>query len=350
MARERGEPAARIDPGATFASTRVGGPRRRPPIAVVGLVVAAGALVAIGIGGRGLVGGAGAGSSARPTRGAVATAAGPPSASPTETGTPGSPRPVTGPEMTSAPGLIELVARRQVNSVFVHGDVFIDRVTWVYVSLRSAGGEIAGWASVSAPGGAQPRGSGGPSLRFDVELAAAYDSFPGPLTLVAAAYDDSGEQVASASIPGLAVDLAPSVVRPLRGAPAETIQPDLRTRNGWPPSRSAGDALVPVRLTEPAAAVTSVTTGSIAVAGTLRIKAARIRISLQTPDHEVLSEASVDTTDPNGGIRPVRTPSFDVRLQIPSPRPISARLVVVVTAYDAGGALLGMVRRTVEVE
>jgi hypothetical protein len=252
--------------------------------------------------------------------------------------------------MTSGPGLIELVARRQVNSVFVHGDVFVDRVTWVYVSLRSAGGEIAGWASVSAPGGAQPRGSGGPSLRFDVELAAAYESFPGPLTLVAAAYDDSGEQVASASIPDLAVAFV-VLTSASSGEPTGTSTRGLGSDIGWQRSRSAGDAVVPVRLTAPAAAVTSVSTGAIAVAGTLRIKAATIRISLQTPDHEVLSEASVDTTDPNGGVRPVRTPSFDVELRIPSPRPISgSRLVVVVAAYDAGGTPLGMVRRTVEVE
>jgi hypothetical protein len=109
-----------------------------------------------------------------------------------------------GPELTSAPGSLELVAQRQLDSVFVHGDVFVENVTWVYLSLRDASGRIAGWGSVSAPGGVGPRDGDGPTMRFDLQLAAPDASFPDALTLTATAYGDGGDAVASASIEGLA--------------------------------------------------------------------------------------------------------------------------------------------------
>jgi hypothetical protein len=128
------------------------------------------------------------------------------------------PAPVAGPQMTSDPGPIQLSARRQPNSVFVHGDVFVADVTWVFVSLQDARGRVAGWASVSVPGAAGPGTDGGPTLRFDVELAAAYVNFPGALALQATAYDGSGRAVASSTIEDLRLWILTDVVAPMGGA------------------------------------------------------------------------------------------------------------------------------------
>jgi hypothetical protein len=98
--------------------------------------------------------------------------------------------------VTSPPGVIQLVARRQVGAMFVHGDVFVPRVTWVSVSLLDDGGNVAGWASVSVPGAAGPGQSDGPTLRFDVELPVP-EAFAGRLWLDANAYDADGALIGS---------------------------------------------------------------------------------------------------------------------------------------------------------
>ena len=105
--------------------------------------------------------------------------------------------------MTSEPGPLVLAAQREVDSVFVHGDVFVERVTWVFVSVQDASGRIAGWASVSVPGAAGPAVGDGPAMRFDLEVAAPYDDFPTALELQAIAYDSTGRIIAVGRIPGL---------------------------------------------------------------------------------------------------------------------------------------------------
>lgn len=111
------------------------------------------------------------------------------------------------PVVTSGPGPIQLVAQRSAAGMFVHGDVFVPRVTWVYLSLSDDAGNIAGWASVSVPGAAGPGRSAGPTLRFDVELAIPA-AFTGRLWISANAYNDAGSLIV-----GTRLDVA-STLRP----------------------------------------------------------------------------------------------------------------------------------------
>jgi hypothetical protein len=103
------------------------------------------------------------------------------------------------PILTTGPGPIQLVARRHPETMFVHGDVFVPRVTWVFVSLQDDSGRVAGWASVSVPGAAGPGVGSGPTLRFDVELAVPA-GFAGRLWIQANAYDTQGAQIASSRL------------------------------------------------------------------------------------------------------------------------------------------------------
>lgn len=163
-------------------------------MAVLGLVAAA------GVGGR-------LGGGSFPTGGGELTA---PSASPppaelivdpnpfASAGMPAFPED-TGPIYTSAPGPMEVQAKRHPATVFVHGDVHAARITWVFVSVLDDVGRVAGWTSVSVPGAAGPNASGGPSLRFDVELAIPAD-FDVRLWVRAQAYDADGTIVASSSV------------------------------------------------------------------------------------------------------------------------------------------------------
>jgi hypothetical protein len=181
---------------ASFEAVRVGSRRGQAPIALLAFLVVLAAFVAVGVGGR-------SSPAATPVDpAAVATASVQPS---TAAPTPG--RPTHGPDptpflaamMTSGPGPLRLEVQRNVAALFVHGDVFVPRVTWVYVSLVDDAGNVAGWASVSVPGTAGPGLGGGPTLRFDVELAIP-TGFDGRLWISATAYDDSGTRVAGAQI------------------------------------------------------------------------------------------------------------------------------------------------------
>jgi hypothetical protein len=105
------------------------------------------------------------------------------------------------PVQTSDPASkeIHLEVQRQPNGMFVHGDVYVARVTWVFVSLRDPSGTITGWASVSVPGAAGPGVRGGPTMRFDVELAVP-TGYAGPLTIQATAYDGTGRVVGATQL------------------------------------------------------------------------------------------------------------------------------------------------------
>ncbi|HUQ42991.1 MAG TPA: hypothetical protein VM451_01070 [Candidatus Limnocylindria bacterium] len=198
-ARERGAPKQWASDGASFASTRISPPRRRPPIVVLGFLVAVGALVAVGIAGRPATPSA----TARPVAAATSRPSepAPGSAAPTaEASVAPSRQPIGGPRMTSEPGPLALAAQREVDSVFVHGDVFVKRVTWVFVSVRDASGRIAGWASLSVPGAAGLAVGDGPAMLFDLELAAPYADYPTALDLHATAYDSTGRVIATGRI------------------------------------------------------------------------------------------------------------------------------------------------------
>ena len=103
--------------------------------------------------------------------------------------------------VTSEPGSIVLTARRNEDTVYIHGDLFAARVTWVYVGLQTSSGRIVGWTSVSMLEPAPDAGTGGdPGMRFDVEFAAPLDTYPGALFAVAHANDAEGRLVGTAEI------------------------------------------------------------------------------------------------------------------------------------------------------
>jgi hypothetical protein len=182
------------DEGAEFTG-RVLTRRARPRLAVFGFLAAIAGLVAFGIADRG--------GEVSPSSGSVATAM----SSPTPTGpgpVPPAPSPDSAPIVSAVTEDMELTVRRHPETLFLHGDVLIDDVTWVFVSLRDERGRIAGWTSVSVPGGVNQPAGEGPALRFDVELAVPSEAFGGPLWVQVNAYDSSGA-VASAEV-GVAAD------------------------------------------------------------------------------------------------------------------------------------------------
>ena len=200
--RDSGDRRERPLESAAFETARVGGRRAPVPFVLLGSLAVLAAIVGVGVGGRGTPAAtfaapaAVASASARPSEAAPSETA-PNPGPPTARAAPATPMPAV--IATSGPGPIELSASRRAEGVFVHGDVFVPKVTWVYVSLRDALGRTASWASVSVPGAAGAAPGTGPSLRFDVDLAvpAGYD---GPLALFANAYDSKGLLVGSTQL------------------------------------------------------------------------------------------------------------------------------------------------------
>jgi hypothetical protein len=199
---------ARAPEHADFAAARVGGSRRRTPLTALGWLVVLGGVVAVGLSGRtGDAGADGGGVTTPPAAGHAAATRLPSSSIRIVEGT-RSPRfdpdfptlPPRSVEATSEPGPINLDATRQSSSVFVHGDVFAENVTWVYVSLQTPDGRVAGWASVSIPGAAGDGRDQRPALRFDVELAIPTAMASGALSVQANAYDVSGTVIASTRV------------------------------------------------------------------------------------------------------------------------------------------------------
>jgi hypothetical protein len=198
----RESPSGQAPESADFAAARVGGTRRRLPIAALGWLVVLGAVVALGLSGRDSgspVGAGSTGAAVSPTATLAAVSQG--SARPTDRAIP----PRFEPDMiaiaSSQPGPIHLEATRQPSSVFVHGDVFAKRITWVFVALQSPDGQVGGWASVSVPGSASaPTRSGTPALRFDVELNVPTGLATGVLIVQANAYDASGALVGTTRV------------------------------------------------------------------------------------------------------------------------------------------------------
>lgn len=184
---------------ADFSAARVEGPRRMQPILVAAWLVALGGMVALGLIGRSTDPGTGAG--------AIASVGQSVSARPSATSQPtliarlpDFPADVT-PVQTNGPGPIQLQAQRHASRVFVHGDIYAADITWVFFSLQGSDGRIAGWASVSVPGSVGPAAaSGGPAMRFDVELAVPSDFNEDALLVLAHAYNAHGVLVSATSV------------------------------------------------------------------------------------------------------------------------------------------------------
>lgn len=194
-------PAAREPEGATFEAIRVGGRRQRPPIFVLAFAAVIAGLVAVGLETRSPAGGAAALGSPVAVASRLVS---PAPVSTTREGVvgPGSSlfSPDMAPVVTNGEGPIEIHARRHPETMYVHGDVFVERVTWVFVSLQDASGRVAGWASVSVPGAAGPGVDDGPTLRFDVELAVPGAFNDGSLWIQVNAHDTEGKLIAKARL------------------------------------------------------------------------------------------------------------------------------------------------------
>lgn len=179
---------------ASFETARVRPRRGTQPIFILGFLAVVGGFVAVGLGGR---------SVAQPTLPPVALdTAAPATIVPTVEPSPvpsPEPRANAAPAYATGPGQLELRAQRLPASLYVHGDVFVPQVTWVFVSLQDGAGRVAGWASVSVPGAAGPARGEGPTLRFDVEMNVP-DGFGAPLWLHANAYDSEGALITSVQL------------------------------------------------------------------------------------------------------------------------------------------------------
>lgn len=191
--------AARAPEGATFEAIRISGRRQRPPIFLLVFVAVIAGMVAVGLGSRSSAGGPAVLGSPLALESELATTR--PVAStredPIGPGTSPGFSPDMAPVVTNGSGPIVIHARRHPEGMYIHGDVFVERVTWVFVSLRDEGGRVAGWASVSVPGAAGPGVDDGPTLRFDVELAAPSELYDGSLWIQVNAHDSAGKLIAT---------------------------------------------------------------------------------------------------------------------------------------------------------
>ena len=294
--------------GATFASTRVPGRRGLPPVLVLGFLAVLAGIVIAALGGR-----TGGGSAVIPSLAP---------ASPADLAV-GATVPDGLPMVTSGPGPIQLQANRESASMFVHGDVFVERVTWVFVSLQDDAGRVAGWASVSVPGAAGPAASSGPSLRFDVDLAVPA-SVSGTMSVVANAYDTSGALIASTRLE-VSADAA--------SASAE-------------PSVVADSAFVDLRV-DATGGPAGTTRRVVRVDGQLVARAVSLTIQLETGD-AVVDEVTRDMSNQDGGVRPTSSARFEAEFDLTA-LGVSGPVWVTLAAYDEDGTVVARVRRAVPV-
>ncbi|HSL98494.1 MAG TPA: hypothetical protein VK831_07975, partial [Candidatus Deferrimicrobiaceae bacterium] len=103
---------------------------------------------------------------------------------------------------------------------FVHADIHLEHVTWVFVQVQTDSGRVAGWASLSFPGAVSPPASPGPrevpALRFDVELVVPEDMRAGRRWTQVSVYDALGQRVGTIRLPVAASGpLDPQVEREL---------------------------------------------------------------------------------------------------------------------------------------
>jgi hypothetical protein len=165
--------------------------------------------------------------------------------------------------------------------------------------------------------------------------------------------------VAGLGVAGLAAlvvaGLGPARTPPLEVADAATnrvpvavVAPVPADHRGWPPSQPAIEAIAPVSLSAPIRQTGPLTGPTVPVRGKLLIRAASVRVQLETNDRHALATAVVDTANRDGGIRPLHAPSVDVVLRIPMPRPVGW-LWLVITAYDGAGTPIATMRRAVDV-
>lgn len=151
---------------------------------------------------------------------------------------------------------------------------------------------------------------------------------------------DSGPNGAAASSPAAT---EPGPVWGIAVVPVPSRAPGSRVPT-WPPSRGFVYLGGVIDLRSPVPSTVDVNLTSINVEGTVLVRAARIDIALRSGSTRILDRTSIDVSDPDGGIRPVRTPTFMTSFDIPAP-PTGETLWVVVTAYNDSGVQIGATRR-----
>ena len=199
--RDEGRGTGGTENGATFAPARIRA-RGGPPILAAALALAVGGLVIAGALER-----LGVSSSADTSFGVGGPSPASSGAGASGIGEDIPPRfgddmaPVVASNTDTA---IRLRARRHPETTYVHGDVYVAGVTWVFISIQDTSGRVAGWASVSVPGAAGPTNDDTPTLRFDVEVAVPPSYDDRSIWIQANAYDALGRIVESTRMEMLA--------------------------------------------------------------------------------------------------------------------------------------------------
>ena len=182
--------------------------------------------------------------------------------------------------------------------------------------------------------------------RFDVvidaDLAELGEGPTGPIAFEARVRPPHGPGWRLAA-GGLAAALAIAVGAGALGAPRR-IAPPPAPLGIAPLGVAPAVTLEVVRLLEPGGGSPVVTTQAVGIEGSIRVRAARVEVSLEARGNRVLDSVGFDTTDPSGGIRPDGLLGFTASFGLPFPRS-NGTMWVVVTAFDASGLPLGGVRR-----
>jgi hypothetical protein len=228
--------------------------------------------------------------------------------------------------------LLAIDARVAGDLLTLHGDVFTPLAEIVVIAVGDVAGRSTEVRSIELPGGSTAFRLGA-SDRFDVSFA--IDASAEAVWVEATAYDATGNRL-------------DSVRQSLKTALGQDRVPGV-VDYGWPPTSLAGDAFAPVRLDRPAAGVWAASGTTIEVQGKLRIKADSVRVTLRTLDLDLLDSTIVDTSDPDGGVRPRQAPAIDVALSLGRLPAAGDRLWLVLTAYDEAGLPLGTMRRLVTI-
>jgi hypothetical protein len=105
--------------------------------------------------------------------------------------------------------------------------------------------------------------------------------------------------------------------------------------------------LTRILLTSQPMASTSGGTLTLTVQG-LAFRVDHVVVDVEAADHTVVAEATVNTADQDGGIRPVQTPVFETSFERAAPRS-AGTVFVVVTAYGDPGVPVGFVRQAVAI-
>jgi len=116
-----------------------------------------------------------------------------------------------------------------------------------------------------------------------------------------------------------------------------------------PPAAQRVGAAAPdpiIRLTSPAVGPIVISRPQLTVAGGIATHLDHVVIAFEGAQNQLVADATVDVSDPNGGVRPLVAPTFNATFTLPSPRP-SGTMWVVVTAYDNIGVAVDVVRRAV---